>query len=200
MKCKLITLLLLFISLQLYSQNKMAAINGLVQNKVFTYAYLYDAESKETKVCKIEAGKFKFELEIEKELKLYHLFLITDSLILPKNQIQDRIKDRSETRMVALENMKINIIDSIKTAVIEGGELNKAVEEMNKSVKNQDISSYFEKFPDSPVSIVFLKALVRLAKHPMIGSEINVKSYYAKFSDRIKNSEDGKLLYAAIFK
>jgi hypothetical protein len=200
MKCKLITLLLILISSQLYSQNKIATINGLVHNKTFTYAYLYDFDNKETKVCQIVADKFKFELEIEKELKIYKLFLGSESSILPENQIEHRIQDRSGTRMIALENMDVKIADRIKSAIIEGGELNKALDEMNKSIENLDRDNYFEKFPDSPVSILFLKSLVSLSKHPMFGSEINVKSYYAKLSERLKNSEDGKILYASIFK
>jgi hypothetical protein len=200
MKFKLLTLLLIFISLQLYSQSKTATINGLVNNKLFTYAYLYDAESKETKVCKIVADKFRFELEQEKELKFYHLFLGSESSMLPNNQIQHRTQDYSGLRMIALENMNVKIVDGVKSAVVEAGELNKAVDEMNTSIKTSDYDGYFEKFPDSPVSVVFLKTLVPLTKHPMFGSAINVKSYYAKLSDRIKSSEDGKVLYTDIFK
>lgn len=200
MKFKLITILFVLFSLQLYSQNKTTTINGIVNNKLFTYAYLYDADSKQTKVCKIVADKFRFELEQEKELKFCHLFLGSENSILPDNQIQHRIQDHSGLRMIALENMNVKIVDGVKSAVVEAGELNKAVDEMNTSIKTSDYDSYFEKFPDSPVSVVFLKTLVPLTKHPLFGSAINVKSYYAKFSDRIKNSEDGKLLYAAIFK
>lgn len=200
MKYKLLTFLLLFISSQLYSQNKMATINGVVHNKIFTYAYLYDFENKETKVCQIAGDKFKFELEIEKELKIYRLFLGSESSILPENQIEHRIQDRSGTRMIALENMNIDITDGVKSAIIYGGELNKSLDEMNKSIENLDRDNYFEKFPDSPVSILYLKTLVSLSKHPMFGSEINVKSYYTKLSERLKNSEDGKILYASIFK
>lgn len=200
MKCKLITLLLILISSQLYSQNKSATINGLVHNKIFTYAYLYNSETKETKVCQITADKFKFELGIEKELKIYKLFLGSESSILPENQIEHRIQDRSGTRMIALENMNIDITDGVKSAIIEAGELNKSLDEMNKSIENLDQDNYFEKFPDSPVSILYLKTLVSLSKHPMFGSEINVKSYYTKLSERLKNSEDGKILYASIFK
>lgn len=200
MKIKLITLLLIFISLHLYSQKKTATINGVVKNKLFTYAYLYDAESKETKVCKIVTDKFRFELEQEKELKFYNLFLGSENSILPDNQIQHRIQDHSGLRMIALENMNVKIVDGIKSAVVEAGELNKAVDEMNTSIKTSDYDSYFEKFPDLPVSVVFLKTLVPLTKHPLIGASFNVKSYYTKLSDRIKNSEDGKLLYKAIIK
>lgn len=200
MKYKLVTLLLLFISLQSYSQNKTATINGIVNNKLFTYAYLYDADSKQTKVCKIVADKFRFELEQEKELKFYSLFLGSESSILPENQIQHRARDGSGTRIIALENMNVKVVDGIKTAVIEGGELNKAVEEMENSIKKSDYGSYFEKFPDSPVSVYFLKILAELSNGSIFASRINVKSYYPKLSDRIKNSEDGKTLYATIFK
>lgn len=200
MKLKLTTILFIFISLKLYSQNKATTINGLVNNKLFTYAYLYDSETKETKVCQIIAEKFKFELEQEEELKFYSLFLGSESSILPENQIQSRIQDRSGTRMIALENMNVKIVDGIKSAVVEAGELNKAVGEMENSIKNSDYTSYFEKFPDSPVSVYLIKILVKLSKHPIIGSSIKVNSYYAKLSDRIKNSEDGKLIYASIFK
>lgn len=200
MKYKLLTFLLLFISSQLYSQNKIATINGVVHNKIFTYAYLYDFENKETKVCQIVADKFKFELEIEKELKIYKLFLGSESSILPENQIEHRIQDRSGTRMIALENMNIDITDGVMSAIIEGGELNKSLDEMNITIKNFDYNSYFEKFPDSPVSILFLKSLVRISKAPILDSPINVQSFYTKLSDRLKNSEDGKILYASIFK
>lgn len=198
MKCKLVTLLLIFISQQLYSQTKIATINGVVSNPLLKYSYLYDSESKVAIVCPIVSEKFQFKVKVEKEFKLLNLFLVSDTLT--KNQIDSWMKDRSGTRMIALADMQVTVVDRIETAEINGGELNKALDEMNISIKSGNYDNYFNKYPDSPVSILFLKLLVRVSKMPMLDSPINVSSYYNKLSDRIKNSDEGKLLYTAIFK
>ena len=197
MKCKLVTLLLIFIGQQLYGQTKIATINGVVKNILFSYAYLYDADSNVAKFCPIADGKFQFNMGIEKELKLFNLFLASDSLT--KNQIESRIKDRSSIRMVALADMQVTVVDRIETAEISGGELNKALDEMNISIVNLNYENYFDKYPDSVVSIYFLKLLAKVSKMPMLSSPINLRSYYTKLSDRIKNSDEGKMLYTTIF-
>ena len=101
--------------------------------------------------------------------------------------------------MVALANMQITVIDRIEAAEISGGELNKALDEMNISILNLNYENYFDKYPDSAVSIYFLKLLAKVSKMPMLSSPINLRSYYTKLSDRIKNSDEGKMLYTTIF-
>ena len=197
MKCKLVTLLLIFMSHQLYGQTKIATINGVVKNVLFSYAYLHDADSNVTKVCPITDGRFQLYVKIEKEFKLFNLFLASDSLT--KNQIESRIKDRSSIRMVALADMQVTVVDRIETAEISGGESNKALDEMNISIVNLNYENYFDKYPDSAVSIYFLKLLSKVSKMPMLSSPINLRSYYTKLSDRIKNSDEGKMLYTTIF-
>lgn len=199
MKFKLFTLLLILISAQTFSQNKTATINGVVKNKIFTYAYLYDDDSKEAKVSKIENEQFKFEIENQKKLKLYRFFLGSEASILPENQVRHRIQDPAGYRLVALSDMNITVLDGVNTALIEGGELNKALDEMQKGLESTNFDNYFEKYPDSPISVYLMRILVQASKHTMIGHLVKVDSYYIKLSDRIKNSDEGKLIYASIY-
>lgn len=200
MKRNLLSILLTVLTiLSAHSQTQNCKINGtLIDQSFYKYAYLYISKTKELSVTPILANKFQFNIANQKEAILGIMFLGLDSLKTYDDVLQNGIVGNRISRLIALENLDINIIDNINTAIINGGNLNKDLDQMSSTSKSLDFKPFFEQHPDSPIALIFLKSLTAISKNHLLAQYVDCKTYYNDLSDRLKNSSEGKEVWAKI--
>ena len=72
---------------------------------------------------------------------------------------------------------------------------------MNLAIKTRDYGQFFNKYPNSPIAILFLKTLAKYSFNGLpLFSIQECKSAYDKLSDELKNSDEGKELWGIISK
>lgn len=200
MKKNLLSLLLTaFTILSAHSQTQNCKINGtLTDQSFYKYAYLYISKTKELSVTPIVANKFQFNIANQKEAILGIMFLGLDSLKTYDDVIQNGIVGNRISRLIALEDLDIKIDENINTAIINGGSLNKDLDQMSSTSRSLDFKPFFEQHPDSPIALIFLKSLTAISKNHLLAQYVDCKTYYNDLSDRLKNSSEGKEVWAKI--
>jgi hypothetical protein len=194
----ILTLLLLLTSLALKSQT-LCKINGRINDpSIFRYACLYISKTKKLTVTPIINNEFHFNLSTQQEEVLGILFLGLDSLHTINDVKANGVAGYYQSRMIALENMDICIDDDMNNAMIYGGKWSTDLDQMNSSTRNLDFKPFFEQHPDSPIAMILLKSLTVISKKPIFAAYVDCKSYFNDLSDRLKNSAEGKEVWAKI--
>lgn len=200
MNKKLIILsLILFFTISTRSQTQNCKITGNINEpSLFKYACLYISKTKKLSITPIIANKFQFDIEKQQEEILGIVFLGLDSLNTCNDVKQNGITGFRASRMIALEDMTICVQEDIRKAAIYGGRLNKDLDQMNTCSRSLDFKPFFQQHPDSPIALIFLKSLSIIGKKPLFAGYVDCKSYYNDLSDRLKNSTEGKEVWAKI--
>lgn len=192
-----LTILLLFSTVcSLYSQATNCTVTGTVdRNLPYKYAYLYNSKKNVLLKTPIVLNHFKFNASRHEELTLASLFFAMDSLMTYSNMLEKKAERIFEEKILAIEdsvNVKVPT-ENMKEAIVTGGPLNKALNEMYLTNSKRNYGEFFLKYPDSPVSLLYLKVLINISKTSM-GAGVDCTSYYNSLSNRLKNSEEGKEL------
>jgi hypothetical protein len=193
-----LTLLILLTSLA--SKSKIPCkINGRINDpSIFRYACLYISKTKKLTLAPIINNEFHFNLSRQQDDVLGILFLGIDSLPTIKDVKENGVAGYYQSRMIALENMDICIDENMSDAMVYGGNLTNDLEQMNNSTRNLDFKPFFEQHPDSPIAMILLKSLTVISKKPIFAAYVDCKSYFNDLSDRLKNSAEGKEVWAKI--
>ncbi len=196
MKIIMALVVLLFANLGLYAQAKIAVITGEVFDRQSTYAYL--RADKKVYSCKIVGGRFEFNLPNVEGYKLGTLFLWYDSL--SNENVQQMLKTLDyDSRSIAIENLHVVVGEVTQEALIKGGQYNFELDQMFICLKDKSYSDFFTKYPNSPVSLTLQRVLINLAKAaPYFRSELTLKIYFNELGDGLKESAEGKKLWAMI--
>lgn len=195
----LLLILTVFTTLSVHSQTQNCKITGtLTDQSFYKYAYIYISKTKELSITPIVANKFQFNINRQKEAILGIMFLGLDSLKTSEDVLQNGISGNRISRLIALEDMDINITENINTAIVSGGNLNKDLDQMSSTSKSLDFKPFFEQHPDSPIALIFLKSLTAISKNHMLAQYVDCKTYFNDLSDRLKNSSEGKEVWAKI--
>lgn len=105
----------------------------------------------------------------------------------------------NDYRTIAIENLHVLAGDVIKEAVVRGGEYNFQLDEMFQSLNTKTYLDFFNKYPDSPVSLTLLRLLISMSKiSPYLKGQLTLKVYFNKLSDNLKQSEKGKKMWSMI--
>jgi len=192
MKINISFLIFIFFTIQgLHSQTLNCKINGiLLEQSPFKYALLNDAKTKKVIFAPIIDGHFEFNIERQNEFQMMTLFLGEDSL---KTYEQSR-RDKGNSRFIAVEDTYITIKDNVLGATVKGGSMNKDIDDMYKVMSSGQFESFFQQHPNSPVSLVLLKSLIRINEVTWLQGTLNCKLFYNKLSENLKNSILGKEL------
>jgi hypothetical protein len=193
-----LTLLFICMSLASKSQN-LCTINGRINDpSIFRYACLYISKTKKLTITPIVNNEFHFKLSRQQEEVLGILFLGLDSLHTIDDVKENGVAGYYQSRMIALENMEICIDDDMNKAMIYGGKWSNDLDQMNSSTRSLDFKPFFEQHPDSPIAMILLKSLTVISKKPVFAGYVDCKSYFNNLSDRLKNSDEGKEVWAKI--
>lgn len=189
---KITLFLCIFFTIQgLHSQTLNCKINGLVSGKTpFKYAFLVETEAKKNHMAPIINGHFELQIPKENKYQLLTLFLAEDSL----KTYKEAKNDRENCRLVVLEDMDIIIESDVRNAKVNGGTLNKDLDQMYQAMHSLDYELFFSQHPDSPLSIRFLRVLMVINTRPPFEGTLNCKLFYDKLSDNLKDSKEGKEL------
>lgn len=162
---------------------------------LYKYAYLYDLDSKTFLTAPIVNHQFSFKLNKPDKLRLFTFNVNTDLMKSHEELIKSPDYGMpNRGRIIALEDsVKISMTTVTQEAAVKGRILNKAIDDMFLAIKSKKYESFFEQYPDSPISIIFLKTLVKniVSSMPLF-SRTECKTYYNKLSDRLKNSAEGQ--------
>ncbi|WP_316803906.1 hypothetical protein [Pedobacter nototheniae] len=204
MKVSLIIGVLFFISSSIaLGQTKVFKIEGVIKDETpYKYAYLYCHKSKELKRAPISNHLFVIEGKtdsIDTNAELGQIFLGLDSnqKFIDNREVYLSGINR-EYRPIVLENLSINITPDIKESIVHGSQLNVDLDEMYVSINTNKIEDYFPTHTDTPISLVFLRAMLPMKKMPNFSLSIDFINCFNVLSDRLKNSVAGKKLLEAI--
>ena len=197
MRKNIVLLIFIFITVQhLQSQTLNCKLNGtLIYDGSYRYAFLYLPDNKSRHITEIIGKRFCFITKKPDELKLGIIFLGKDSSMTYADVVQQRKYGVNESRSVVIEDLEIIIDNDVSKAIVNGGMLNKDNDKMYKAISTSQYDEFFDQNPNSPLALELLKALIiiNIKKLPFGGSSaFNIKSYYNKLSDRLRNSEKGK--------
>lgn len=177
--------------LSIYAQSADCKLEGELKNESSTgYAYLINLSNKSCQVTPIVLGKFSFVVKKKKEFELGYIFIASDSL--KRYDFFMENKKDLDSRSIAIEDAKMIVNTTLREAVVSGTKFNKELDEMDKAVVERNYSSFFDKYPDSPISLLLLKTLVRLSKIEMLNIKYDFKLFFLKLSKRLQDSEEGK--------
>ncbi|RZL39573.1 MAG: hypothetical protein EOO96_00295 [Pedobacter sp.] len=195
---KFITILLVWMlaNLGLHAQTKIITITGETTGKQSRYVYL--RSKNEVYFSKIVGNRFEFILPKTNGYELATLFFLSDSLSKEKvcQMFENGIDD---SRTIAIENLHILAGEVTKEAVVRGGEYNFQLDDMFLSLKKKTYLDFFNKYSDSPVSLTLLRLLISMSKiSPYLKGQLTLKVYFDKLSNDLKESEEGKKLWAMI--
>ncbi|MDQ8004301.1 MAG: hypothetical protein REI64_05835 [Pedobacter sp.] len=188
--------ILVFINLGLYAQTEVISITGEIVDRKSTYAYV--GFGKEIFSAKIINKDFKITLPKKEGYELGAIFFWSDSL--SNEQAYQMIKNGLEdSRTIAIENLYIVAGKVAKEAIVKGGQYNLELDEMFLCLRNKSYLDFFDKYPNSPVSLTLLRILIGLAKTaPYFKGELTLKIYFDKLSNELKGTEQGKKLWTMI--
>lgn len=170
----------------------------------YKYAYLYDQASKTFETATITNHKFSFKVDKPDQFKIVSLSF--NGALMKNHQEMIESPDFAppyRPRMIALEDtVKISLLDEEgKQILVEGNRYNQDINDMYLAIKSKQYKPFFELHQDSPVSLIFLKTLTNMAagNWPFFTKQ-DCKSYYDKLSDQLKNSDQGREIFAIMSK
>jgi hypothetical protein len=111
---------------------------------------------------------------------------------------KDSILRSTNKRLIALESAEISIRNDTHDAGITGGKYNSQINEMMNAIKEGRYAYFFSTYPDSPVSILFLKSLLILKQNKIMGLDIDLKQFVDLLSVTVKRSAEGRILMEKI--
>jgi hypothetical protein len=196
MKTFIILLNMMFVALGLFAQAECATITGEIVDRKSTYAYV--GFGKEIFSAKIINQDFKITLPKKEGYGLGTIFFWSDSL--SNEEAYQMIKNGLEdSRTIAVENLHIVAGKVAKDAIVKGGQYNLELDEMFLCLRDKSYLDYFDRYPNSPVSLTLLRILIGLANTaPYFRGELTLKIYFDKLSNELKESEEGKKLWKII--
>lgn len=196
MKKILLFFTFIFFTIQgLHSQSLYCEIKGrLTKDSPYKYAFLNDAKSKNAIFTRIINGHFLFKINKEDNFKMVTIFLGKDSL----KTYEQSIREHNNSRFIAVEDLDIIITTDVLNATVNGGRLNKDIDEMYLVMKSGAFESFFSGHKESPVSLVLLKSLVGVNRNPALEGILDLKLFYSILSDNLKKSEIGVQLKKTI--
>ena len=162
----------------------------LINKSDIKFAYLYDAKSTQLHSALLVNNTFTFNIIKKQDFQLMMLWLVSDTAS-NLERLRKISKDRSFTRLVAVEDFYMGIYTNAADAIIKGGKFNHDLDRMNAASSSGDYALFFKELPDSPVAMVFLKALITLNKYKEYTDTIDVTAFYNMLSERQRNSEEG---------
>jgi hypothetical protein len=196
MKIIVAILILVSVKLGLYAQTKFTTITGETVGRKSTYAYL--SAKNEIYSSKIVGNRFEFILPKVDGFVLGTLLFWSDSLSNEKAHQMFKNRD-NDYRSMVIEDAHIIAPTVTKEAIVKGGRYNLELDEMFQSLEAKTYPTFFDKHPDSPVSLILLRVLISMAKiRAYFNGELKLKAYYDKLSDSLKKSEKGKELWKMI--
>jgi hypothetical protein len=183
-----------FFLLCMYSvsgQTTAIKIKGVVSQETgFKYAYLQDAKRK-LLLTTVVNGKFEFEVDRMSDLDLRTLSLSRDSIDRTSFVRDGKFFRARSSRLIAMEDLTIEIGSEWPTANVKGGPRNIEVDEMFQSLQSKDVAHFFQTHPDSQISLILLKSLIRINE---ISPDFNYpcSAYYDLLTNRLKGTPEGK--------
>jgi len=190
------TFILVFINLGLHAQTEITVIGGETVGRQSNYAYFLSKSKVYS--SKIVGNRFEFLLPRTNDYELGTLFLWSDSLSVEQAYQMFKNKD-NDYRSIAIENSYIIVSKVTKEAIVKGGKLNVELDEMYQSLQDKSYDDFFNKYPNSPVSLTLLRILISMSRiSPYFRGELTLKAYYEKLSHNLKQSEKGKELWGMI--
>lgn len=181
----------------LYGQATGCIVTGTVHKSLpYKYAYLYNSKKNIMLKAPVVLSHFRFNAVRYEELTLASLFFGMDSLMTYNILLEKKAERIFEEKILAIED-SVNVYvptENMKEALVTGGPLNKALNDMYLTSNKRNYAEFFLKYPDSPVSLLYLKVLINISKTSM-GAGIDCPSYYNSLSSRLKNCEEGKELF-----
>lgn len=204
MKILTIGIFFLVMSSVVIGQTKNFKIKGAVNDdKIpYKYAYLYFHKSKMLKRAPILNNLFVIDgktdsIDTDPELGQIFLGLDSNQKFIDNREVYMSGINR-EYRPIVLENLSINITPDIQKSIVNGSQLNVDLDEMYSSINNHRIEDYFPTHTDTPISLVFLRAMLPMKKMTNFSLSIDFISCFNILSDRLKNSNEGRKLHEAI--
>lgn len=182
-------MLILIQGLQAQTLNNRITIE-LINKSDIKFAYLYDAKSTQLHSALLVNNTFTFNIIKKQDFQLMTLWLVSDTAS-NLERLRKISKDRSFNRLVAVEDFYMGIYTNAVDAIIKGGKFNHDLDRMNAASSSGDYALFFKELPDSPVAMVFLKALITLNKYQEYTDTIDVSAFYYMLSERQRNSEEG---------
>lgn len=186
-----------------FGQQTCTIYGKTATNLSYKWAHLYDPDTKTLLTVPVTLHQFGFKLDRPEKLKIVMLSFTTDSMkTYEEIRKSPDLQYPNGIRMVALEDtVNVTLAGYTPYATVKGRDLNKAIDGMLLSIKSINYGSFFDKYPDSPVAVVFLKTLAdNVNKGWDYLSKAECKSFYDKLSANLKNSEEGKELLKMINK
>jgi hypothetical protein len=103
--------------------------------------------------------------------------------------------------IIALEDsVHILLNNDLKLAKIVGKDLNKDMSDMDEAIKSGNYLNFFLTHQSSPVSLLFLRSLVRMKNNPMFSRAIDCDLYFKELSEDLRKSAEGLALWDMIAK
>jgi hypothetical protein len=192
MKKAFVTVFVLIVCI--YSVNGQAlqrTIKGvLLQGNDFKYAYL-QATNGELVVTEVVNNRFEFTVPKNGDFDNRILFLQVDSIDRKLFESEKRnIRSRS-SRLIALEDLTIEIGSDLPSSVVKGGPDNIEVDEMNQALLKKDFAAFFKLHSDSRISLLLLKSLIRV-NEISLDLHFECSTFFDALSLRLRTTPEGE--------
>jgi len=166
------------------------------------FVFIYDLHSKKQYFVPINGKEFVFAFKkpCEIENKQIAIFLGPDSTKTYEEARKLYAYQPKAYRMLVFENnTRIDIIDEIDSAQVKGGQLNIDLDDMKATIRNKKYAEFFMSHPDATISIIFLKALLRLRDHHLFTDRIDYEKCFSTFSSKLQQSTEGMELKKLVY-
>lgn len=200
-KLKFILLLFCVMAFQnIMAQTNNYVIIGKVDDQFENrYAFLYSYDRKITLNMPIVNSAFKFTVEKASKFETAILYFGLDSTLKYSDISSNRMPGVVTQLTIVLEDsVNISVTKDLKNSIIIGGILNEDWKEMNATIKSGNYLSFFNSHSNSPLALIFLKALTRLKNNLTVGQNLNCELYFSKLSEELKKSPEGILVWERV--
>ena len=150
-------------------------------------------------VASVVNNKFEFTVEGNCKLDLRTLSLTVDSIDRKTFVSEGTGFISKNARLIAMEDLIVEIKYDLPSAVVKGGPANIEVDEMFKALHSKDVDKFFQDHSDSQICLLLLRSLIRLNE---ISSDFNYPCtvYFGTLSERLKATPEGQTVKAMLTK
>ena len=164
-------------------KNELYFLNNRVNDLESTISYIKDC--KISNASSLDRVNSMWDRNIEETKRIYQKEIdrrramgFEDSAILTEKELADKLKEKEESREIAINEIKLNCSDSLKNS------LKKALSDLRKNIS--EISKYSNSYASLQKNIVTELGKIEVSlKHIKNGKDVNRTSIYNDYSSKI---------------
>jgi len=177
------------------SQTLSCRIKGiLLHDNQYKYAYLQASKKAAPLMTTIANNAFEFTTQKNGDFDLRTLYLAIDSIDRKEFVAEQKTFRVRSSRLIAMENLTIEIDNDLPHAVVIGGADNIEVDEMAQVLVSKEYLTFFKKHSNSRISLLLLQSLITYNKI-VSNSDNECLQYYGLLTERLKNTPEAQKIH-----